>query len=149
ATTATGNPAVTLRLVGSNGGQAAAFTYDLARSIVYTRQGNPAWAGQDRDGNGVIRSDDFFYGAMTGDVQPGWGEFSKMAIPQAHKQRRLLATLILQMTAHRKPLPRFWYLPRGLKAAVVMSGDDHALNGTAGRWDSYLAASTAGCSVAD
>ena len=44
-TTATTNPAVTLRSVGSNGGQAAAFTYDLARSVVYTRQGNPAWAG--------------------------------------------------------------------------------------------------------
>ena len=26
------------------GGQAAAFAYDLATSIVYTRQGNPAWA---------------------------------------------------------------------------------------------------------
>ena len=50
ATTATTNPAVTLRGVGSNGGQAAAFTYDLARSVVYTRQGNPAWAGQERDG---------------------------------------------------------------------------------------------------
>ena len=23
------------------------------------------------------------------------------------------------------PLPRFWYLPRGLKAAVVLTGDDH------------------------
>ena len=39
ATTATTNPAVTLRSVG-RGGQAAAFTYDLARSVVYTRQGN-------------------------------------------------------------------------------------------------------------
>ena len=48
--TATANPAVTLRSVGSSGGQAAAFTYDLARSVVYTRQGNPAWAGQERDG---------------------------------------------------------------------------------------------------
>ena len=47
--TATLNPAVTLRSVGSSGGQAAAFTYDLARSVVYTRQGNPAWAGQERD----------------------------------------------------------------------------------------------------
>ena len=44
------NPAVTLRSVGAAGGQAAAFTYDLARSVVYTRQGNPAWAGQERDG---------------------------------------------------------------------------------------------------
>ena len=49
ATAATSSPAVTLRSVGSAGGQAAAFTYDLARSVVYTRQGNPAWAGQERD----------------------------------------------------------------------------------------------------
>ena len=49
----------------ASGGQAAAFTYDLARSIVYTRQGNPAWAGQDRDGIApvAIRSNDLFYGA--------------------------------------------------------------------------------------
>ena len=46
----TTDPAVTLRSIRSDGGQAAAFTYDLARSIVYTRQGNPAWAGQARDG---------------------------------------------------------------------------------------------------
>ena len=52
ATTATTNPAVTLRSVGGSGGEAAAFTYDLARSVVYTRQGNPAWAGQERDGVG-------------------------------------------------------------------------------------------------
>ena len=51
ATTATTNPAVTLRSVGASGGEAAAFTYDLARSVVYTRQGNPAWAGQERDGS--------------------------------------------------------------------------------------------------
>src|SRR5690606_22320712 len=44
--TATTNPAVTLRAVGANGGQVAVFAYDLATSIVYTRQGNPAWAGQ-------------------------------------------------------------------------------------------------------
>ena len=34
ATTATTAPAVTVRAVGTNGGKAAAFTYDLARSIV-------------------------------------------------------------------------------------------------------------------
>ena len=52
---ATANPAVTLRSVGSSGGQAAAFAYDLARSVVLTRQGNPAWVGQDRDGDFPIR----------------------------------------------------------------------------------------------
>ena len=46
ATTSTSNPAVTLRIAGESGGQTVAFTYDSARSIVYTRQGNPAWSGQ-------------------------------------------------------------------------------------------------------
>src|SRR6185503_15498745 len=43
ASTPTSNPAVVWRPIGSRGGQAAAFTFDLARSVVYTRQGNPAW----------------------------------------------------------------------------------------------------------
>ena len=63
ATTATSNPAVTLRTVGTSGGHAAAFAYDLATSIVYTRQGNPAWAAQERDGVSPIRSDDKFFGS--------------------------------------------------------------------------------------
>ncbi|MEI9808756.1 MAG: hypothetical protein WDO16_13350 [Bacteroidota bacterium] len=62
ASTATAYPAVTTRTVGANGGVAVAFTYDLAKSIIYTRQGNPAWAGQKRDGQiDPIRSDDLFF----------------------------------------------------------------------------------------
>ena len=115
---------MTLANVGT--GQAAAFTYDLARSIVYTRQGNPAWSGQARDGQaGPIRSDDLFFGAASFDPQPDWVDLNKVAIPQADEQQRLLANLILQMNAAKKPLPRFWYLPSGFKAAVVMTGDDH------------------------
>ena len=119
ATTATTNPAVTLRSVGSSGGQAAAFTFDLARSIVYTRQGNPAWAGQERDG-----------------VQPDPPQRhvllhlarhqAKIAIPQADEQQRLLRQPDHDDGRRPVPLPRFWYLPRGDKAVVVMSGDDHA-----------------------
>ena len=144
-TTATSNPAVTVRSVGVAGGQAAAFTFDLARSVVYTRQGNPAWSGQERDGVAPIRSDDLFFGGSQAD----WVDLTKVAIPQADEQQRLLANLIQFVNADRKPLPRFWYLPRGLKAAVVMTGDDHANNGTAGRFDVYTANSPAGCSVAD
>jgi hypothetical protein len=139
ATTATSSPAVTLRAVGS--GEAAAFTYDLAQSVVYTRQGNPIWAGAERDGQAPKRSDDMFF--------PDWVDFGKIAIPQADEQQRLLANLIEQMGLDRKPLPRFWYLPSGDKAAVVMTGDDHAHGGTAGRFDSFAAASPVGCSVAD
>ena len=149
ATRPTPQPAVTLRSVGSSGGQAAAFAYDLARSVVWTRQGNPAWAGQKRDGqDGPIRSDDLFFGAKAGDVQPDWVNLDKVAIPQADEQQRLLANLITEMSSDRMPLPRFWYLPRGLKAAVILTGDDHGNGGTAGQFTTYLGESAPGCSVA-
>ena len=138
-----------MRDVGANGGSAAAFTYDLARSVVLTRQGNPAWAGQERDGTTPIRSDDLFYGPAASDPQPNWVDLSKVAIPQADEQQRLLANLLGMQTADQQPLPRFWYLPRGLKAAVIMTGDDHAApGGTAGRFAEFAAASPAGCNVA-
>ena len=113
---ATTSPAVTLANAGT--GQAAAFTYDLARSIVYTRQGNPAWSGQARDGQaGPIRSDDLYFGAASFDPEPDWVDLNKVAIPQADEQQRLLANLILQMNAAKKPLPRFWYFPERLQGS--------------------------------
>ncbi|HEX5475236.1 MAG TPA: DUF4082 domain-containing protein [Vicinamibacterales bacterium] len=145
ATTSTAWPAASIAQVGSNGGEAAAFTYDLARSVVYTRQGNPAWATQERDGASPVRSDDLFFGG----AEPDWVDPGKVAIPQADEQQRLLANLILQMSSGREPLPRFWYFPRDFKAVVIMTGDDHGNGGTAGRFDAYLAASPAGCSVED
>ncbi len=145
--TSAANPAVTLRNVGTVGGQAAAFTYDLARSVVWTRQGNPAWSGQERDGVSPIRSDDLFFGASSSDPQPDWVDLNKVAIPQADEQQRLLVNLMEAMNRDRKPLPRFWYLPRGNKAAIVMTGDDHGNNGTTGRFQGYEALSPAGCSV--
>ena len=142
AATPTSDAAVTLRSVGSAGGQAAAFTYDLARSIVGTRQGNVAWSGEERDNETeAIRSDDLFF--------PDWLDIANVAIPQADEQQRLLANLITQMNLDRAPLPRFWYLPAGRKAAVVLTGDDHARtgNGTVGQFNTYLADSPNGCSV--
>jgi Domain of unknown function (DUF4082)/Bacterial Ig-like domain/Bacterial Ig domain len=147
ATTATANPAVTTR--GAGTGSASAFTYDLATSVVYTRQGNPAWATQERDGLAPIRSDDKYFGNASGDPRPDWIDLSKVAIPQADEQQRLLANLILHVNQAKKPLPRFWYFPYGKKAAVVMTGDDHANGGTAGRFEQLLAESAPGCSVAD
>ena len=142
-----GQPAVTLRDVGGAGGQAAAFTYDLARSVVYTRQGNPAWAGTERDGNAeAIRSDDMFFGGS----QPDWVDLSRVQVPAADEQQRMLANLVIGMGNDRMPLPRFWYLPRGLKAAVVLTGDDHNYQrgGTNGQFNRYLGDSPPGCSVA-
>ncbi|RIK35198.1 MAG: hypothetical protein DCC55_31060, partial [Chloroflexi bacterium] len=149
-TPAAGNaPAATLRTVGSNGGQAAAFTYDLARSIVYTRQGNPAWAGQNRDGLVPNRSNDMFYGNLEGAPEPDWVNLDKVAIPQADEQQRLLANLILYMNADRKPLPRFWYFPKNHKAVVIMTGDDHGVGLTKLHFDTFQQLSPPNCSVAD
>jgi hypothetical protein len=149
----TASPAVTLATSGS--GEAAAFTYDLARSVVYTRQGNPGWARQARDGqSGPIRPDNLFFGAASFDPQSDWVDRAKIAIPQADEQQRLLANLIIQMNRAKKPLPRFWYFPKTLQAVVVMTGDDHGsfYTGsatTARRFNDFIAASPAGCSVAN
>jgi hypothetical protein len=89
-----------------------------------------------------------FYGAKAGDVQPDWIDTSKIAIPQADEQQRLLVNLITLMEQDKLPLPHFWYLPRGLKAAVVMSGDDHAQGGTASNFDRFQELSPPGCVVA-
>ncbi|MBK7513897.1 MAG: DUF4082 domain-containing protein [Chloracidobacterium sp.] len=91
----------------------------------------------------------FVFGNATGDPQPDWVDFNKIQIPQADEQQRLLANAITLGIQHRKPLPRFWYFPRGEKAVVVMTGDDHASNGTPGQFDWDIAQSPSGCNVAD
>jgi WD40 repeat protein len=149
AMTATSYPAATLNSVGNNGGQAAAFSYDLATSIVYTRQGNPAWTAQERDGLAPQRPNDRFYGNAIGDPQPDWVDLKKVTIPQADEQQRLLANLLIKMNMNKKPLPRFWYFPRGKKAVLIMTGDDHANEGSWGRFAQLENASPADCSVAD
>lgn len=142
--TATGFPVVSSMQVG--GGKAVVFSYDLARSVVYTRQGNPEWSGEERDGMTPIRSDDLFYGASKKDPQPDWVDPKLIAVPQADIQQRLLANLIILSNA-KQPLPRFWYLPRGLKAAIVMTGDDHGHGGTVPRFFRYERDSAKGCSL--
>ncbi|MEN3279905.1 MAG: hypothetical protein V7607_1045 [Solirubrobacteraceae bacterium] len=149
--TPTSNPAVSLRTVGS--GHAAAFTYDLARSVVATRQGNIAWAGQNRDAqfadtnpdanlrlaDPVIRSNDLFFGGN----EPDWVDLNRVAIPQADEQQRLLANLITQLGY--TPTPHFWYFPRGEKAVVAMTGDDHGSGGTLNVVDDLYNLGPAGC----
>ena len=90
-----------------------------------------------------------FFGAKSGDVQPDWVDLNKVQIPQADEQQRLLVNLIEQMNLDKKPLPKFWYFPRGEKAVVVMTGDDHASGGTSGQFDWAKSARPANCNVAD
>jgi hypothetical protein len=146
ASIATPYPAVTVNAVG-NGGQAAAFTFDLARSVVYTHQGNPAW--QTNHVN-PLQS----YGTALDLFYPNWVDFTKITIPQADEQQRFLANLIYQLNADEKPLPRFWYFPSGKKAAIILTGDDHIGRGSPSGsseifFDRHKQQSPANCSVAD
>lgn len=150
ATSATGHPAVTMRSVGANGGQVVVFAYDLARSVVSTHQGNPAWSGDERDGSSPIRPNDLFFGAKAGDPQPDYVDLDKVAIPQADEQQRLLANVIEEVSRDEAPLPRFWYFPDGAKAVVVLASDDHATaSGTEDFFRYLLDESPDGCSVDD
>jgi hypothetical protein len=115
-------------------------TFDLARSIFYTRQGNPAWAGQERDGFEPIRPNDLFF--------PDYLNLDKVAIPQADELQRLLGNMILFMNTDKRPLARFWYLPNMKKAAILMTGDDHGTgSGTEITFDMLIDESAPGCSV--
>jgi methionine-rich copper-binding protein CopC len=139
ATTATNDPAVTTINVGSNGGQAVAFTFDLAQSIVETRQGNPAYSGEARDGNPQIRSDDLFFGPSATDTEANWVDLNKVDVPQADEEQRLFSNIIEQLQLSAAPLPRFWYFPNDDKSLIIMTGDDHDTGGTIPRWQGYVA----------
>jgi hypothetical protein len=128
------NPAVMVRKVGDQGGEAVIFAFDLAKSVIFIRQGNPAWSGHHRDDQLLGRSNDL----LLGPAKPPWVDTTKITIAQADQQQGLLVNLIEQMILPAAPLPRFWYFPGGAKSVIVMTGDDHASGGTVGRWRSYL-----------
>jgi hypothetical protein len=101
-------------------GNAAAFTYNLPKSIVYTRQGNPDWAGEERDKVDGPTATDLFC-PRQGEKQ--WNDPSKIALPQADEQMRLLSHLIEDFNSDRKPLPRFWYFPDDHKCIFIFTID--------------------------
>lgn len=141
-------PAVTLRRRGSAGGSVAAFTFDLAESVVLTRQGNPRWAGQDRDGRPPVRPNDLFFGGSADDPADDWVDLDQVHVPHADEQMRLLSRLLVEMTAATTPLPRFWYFPNDEDAVLVMTADDHGTeSGTADLFHTMQAADPPGCAV--
>jgi hypothetical protein len=122
------SPAVTVNNIGS--GKAAAFAFDLAKSIVLMRQGNPQW--KDSEGDGVYNllpsptntypADEFrpmdMFTRLDGRI---WFAPECLPIPQADEQQRFLANLILTLIG--QPLPRLWYLPSTHKTLIVNTGD--------------------------
>ena len=114
--TASSNPAATIHTFGS--GKAATFAFDLAKSIVLTRQGNPAWKDTEGcDGLGATRPMDLF---VRCDGQQ-YLEPRRVGVPQADELQRFFANLVQELA--RDPLPRLWYLPGNNKTLIVNTGD--------------------------
>lgn len=114
ATSAGGDPLVTSHRFGR--GAAALWAFDLARCIALLRQGNPAWAGQERDGMEGLRASDLF---------AGWVDLERIAVPQADEHQRLLVAVLEELAPAGPPLPRLWYFPDAAPALVVATGDAH------------------------
>lgn len=117
--TAADLPAIAVNQYG--GGMAALWAFDLAKSIAYTRQGNPAAANRDLDSLNGVRTVDMFV---------DWIDLDRISIPQADEQQRLLVNLLTVMSQGKRPLPRIWYFPEGKKTILVATGDSH-MNPTA------------------
>ena len=111
--TASKNPAISIQKFGE--GFAVAFAFDLAMSIVYMRQGDPAHINEDVDGLEGKRSVDMFV---------GWIDLERIAIPQADEQQRLLVNILAQLS--QQPLPRLWYFPEDKKSVLIVTGDSHS-----------------------
>jgi len=109
----TNHPAVVVNRYGF--GHAIAFLYNLPKSIAYTRQGNPDFAGIEKDGIKGIRAMDLF--------TQGWVDTSKNILNQADEQMRLLSHCIEFLSSFKKPLPAFWYFPDTLKCLVTLTND--------------------------
>lgn len=105
-------PAVAYRRLGR--GAVATWCYDLAQSIVYTRQGPPAHAGVEADGLEGLRACDMFVDFI---------DLDRIHLPQADEQQRLLVNLLNEVSA--TPLPRLWYFPANADSVLVCTGDSH------------------------
>jgi len=96
-------------------GHAIAFLYNLPKSVVYTRQGNPLLAGIEKDDIPGLRGMDLF--------TDGWVDTAANTINQADQQMALLSHCIQGLNTYTKPLPRFWYFPDTLKCLAVLDND--------------------------
>ncbi len=100
-------------------GRTATWAFDLARSVAYRRQGDPALSGVERDGTLPYRTMEPFYQAI---------DRERMSVPHVDVQTRLFARTIVDLLADDLPMPRLWYFPAGARALMVVAGDAHTHN---------------------
>ena len=117
-------------------GRAVAFTFDLARSVLLTRQGNPEWTNSEGDAVGAGDVDAPLSYDATGQYPTAaframdmftrlegqlWYEPERLAVPQADELQRFFAHVVLDLVG--RPMPRVWYLPATHKWLIVNTGD--------------------------
>ena len=100
-------------------GRTAAWGFDLARSTAYVRQGDPAYAGLDRDGQAGYRTNDIFFQTI---------DLERVGVPHADVQMRLFSRVIADLLADSGPLPRLWYFPGASRTMLIPTGDSHTSN---------------------
>lgn len=110
ATAASGFPAVVRY------GRTAAWAFDLARSTAYVRQGDPAFAGLERDGLPPLRTTDVFYQNV---------DLERLPVPHADVQMRLFSRVVIDLLADHQPVPRLWYFPGAARTMLIPTGDSH------------------------
>src|SRR6185437_12799909 len=117
-------PAATANVFGL--GKAILFSFDLTRSVVLMRQGNPQWAGypDTHDGHRRMRPSQFFMDAPTKSFWNDRGDGALNDTPQADEQLRLFSNLVV-LSALKQPIPRLWYFPDRNRAMLLMTGDNH------------------------
>jgi hypothetical protein len=92
--------------------------FNLAESIVFTRQGNPEWRNDKGDEwLGGLRPGDLFY-RKTGER---WIDSTKTDVPQADLLQRFLVDQIILHAPI--PLPRVWYFPNMEKVSFTVVAD--------------------------
>lgn len=97
-------------------GRTAAWSFDLARSVAYVRQGDPLDVNLDRDGQPVYRTNDIFYQRI---------DLQRVNVPHADVHMRLLIRVIDALLADSTPLPRLWYFPGTNRTMLLPTGDSH------------------------
>lgn len=147
-----GAPAITVRHgIAPGNGTVVSFMFDLGRSVVLTRQGDPQRVGKPRQLDSYMSRSGEFFAGREADPEATFLDMSLFEIPQADELQRVFVDLLQRTGAHGIPFPRFWYLPGGRKVAVVMTSDDHNADRTDEFFDDLLgpAHSPAGCSAHD
>ena len=98
----------------------ATWSFDLARSVAFVRQGDPA----NHRSSGMAdrksaRPATLLRARLT---RLGW------AIPHADVQMRLFARVIESLLEGNMPLPRLWYFPGTSRTLMVVTADTHTTN---------------------